>query len=102
MNFKSLTFSYSPSRKYLQKSQFAIPDDLRKEVNRRVKEGKELLHPGVFDDVQIAVEKLISHTTYPNFLKSELYLQHVQSMQVKRQAFRACIVIDHYYVCIIE
>lgn len=68
-------------RKYLQKSQFAIPDDLRKEVNRRVKEGKELLHSGVFDAVQAAVEKLISHTTYPNFLKSDLYLQHVQSMQ---------------------
>ncbi|KAK3928469.1 Axin-1 [Frankliniella fusca] len=68
-------------RKYLQKSQLAIPDDLRKEVNRRVKEGKELIHSGVFDGVQAAVEQLISHTTYPNFLKSDLYLQHVQSMQ---------------------
>lgn len=68
------------NRKYLQKSQLAIPDDLRKDVNRRVKEGRDL-HRGIFDAVQGAVEQLISQTTYPNFLKSDLYLQHVQSMQ---------------------
>lgn len=70
------------TRKFLQKSQLAIPDDLRKDVNRRVKDGKEPVHPGIFDAVQAAVEQLISQTTYPNFLKSDLYLQHVQSMQV--------------------
>ncbi|XP_052122889.1 axin isoform X2 [Frankliniella occidentalis] len=67
-------------RKYLQKSQLAITEDLRKEVIWRVKEEGEI-HSGVFDGVQAAVEQLISNTTYPNFLKSDLYLQHVQSMQ---------------------
>lgn len=77
-----LVFFYSLFRKYLNKQQLAIPDDLRKECNRQVKEAKEI-HPGVFDNVQAAVEQLISQTTYPNFLKSDLYLQHVQLMQVK-------------------
>ena len=35
----------------------------------------------VFDGVQAEVENLINETTYPNFLKSDMYLQHVQAMQ---------------------
>jgi hypothetical protein len=68
-------------RRFLLKTQLAIPDDLRKEVNRHIKEGKELLAGDVFDGVQAEVENLINETTYPNFLKSDMYLQHVQAMQ---------------------
>jgi axin 1 len=69
------------SRRFFLKTQLAIPDELRKEVNRHIKEGRELLVGDVFDGVQAEVENLINETTYPNFLKSDMYLQHVQVMQ---------------------
>ncbi|XP_067006128.1 axin isoform X2 [Anabrus simplex] len=68
-------------RRYFLKTQLAIPEDIRKELNRRIKEGKDLLEGDVFDSVQTEVERLINETTYPNFLKSDIYLQHVQAMQ---------------------
>lgn len=66
-------------RKFFLKSQLAIPEDVRKEANRRVKEGR--VDEKVFDAVQLEVERLINETTYPNFLRSEMYLQYVQSCQ---------------------
>lgn len=69
------------SRRFFLKTQLAIPDDLRKDVNRHIKEGKDMLAGDVFDSVQAEVENLINETTYPNFLKSDMYLQHVQAMQ---------------------
>ncbi|XP_021931929.1 axin isoform X2 [Zootermopsis nevadensis] len=68
-------------RRFFLKTQLAIPDDLRKDVNRHIKEGKDMLEGDVFDGVQAEVENLINETTYPNFLKSDMYLQHVQVMQ---------------------
>ncbi|XP_034176194.1 protein axin isoform X2 [Osmia lignaria lignaria] len=66
-------------RKFFLKSQLAIPEDVRKEANRRVKEGRA--DERVFDAVQLEVERLINETTYPNFLRSDMYLQYVQSCQ---------------------
>ncbi|XP_033189973.1 protein axin isoform X2 [Bombus vancouverensis nearcticus] len=66
-------------RKFFLKSQLAIPEDVRKEANRRVKEGR--VDEKVFDAVQLEVERLINETTYPNFLRSDMYLQYVQSCQ---------------------
>ncbi|XP_078046683.1 protein axin isoform X2 [Augochlora pura] len=66
-------------RKFFLKSQLAIPEDVRKEANRRVKEGRA--DEKVFDAVQLEVERLINETTYPNFLRSDMYLQYVQSYQ---------------------
>ncbi|KAJ9597773.1 hypothetical protein L9F63_011381 [Diploptera punctata] len=68
-------------RRFFVKTQLAISEDLRKEVNRRIKEEKNQLAGDVFDDIQTEVEHLINETTYPNFLKSDMYLQHVQTMQ---------------------
>lgn len=56
-----------------------MPEDVRKEAIRRVKEGR--VDGKVFDNVQMEVERLINETTYPNFLKSEMYLQYVQCYQ---------------------
>ncbi|XP_063229869.1 axin isoform X2 [Bacillus rossius redtenbacheri] len=72
-------------KRFFVKTQLGIPEDLRKEVHRRVKEGKDLLDGGVFDGVQEEVERLIDDTTYPNFLGSELYLRHVQAAQSSAQ-----------------
>ncbi|XP_066582059.1 axin-1-like isoform X2 [Prorops nasuta] len=66
-------------RKFIVKYQLAIPEDVRKEANRRIKEGRA--DRKVFDAAQLEVERLINETTYPNFLRSDMYLQYVQSCQ---------------------
>ncbi|XP_012226982.1 axin isoform X2 [Linepithema humile] len=66
-------------RRFFLKSQLTIPEDVMKEADRRVKEGRT--DQKVFDIVQLEVERLISETTYPNFLQSDVYLQYVQSCQ---------------------
>ncbi|XP_012273577.1 axin [Orussus abietinus] len=66
-------------RRFFLKSQLAIPEDVRKEANRRIKEGRA--DGKVFDAVQLEVERLINETTYPNFLRSDMYLQYVQAYQ---------------------
>ncbi|KAK0087338.1 hypothetical protein PV325_001223 [Microctonus aethiopoides] len=66
-------------RRFFQKSQLAIPDEVRKEATSRVKEGRA--DEKVFDAVQLEVERLINETTYPNFLHSEMYLQYVRACQ---------------------
>lgn len=37
--------------------------------------------PTVYDQMQQDIERIINETTYPNFLRSDTYLQHVQNMQ---------------------
>ncbi|XP_011330772.1 axin-1 isoform X2 [Ooceraea biroi] len=66
-------------RRFFLKSQLTIPEDVMKEADRRVKEGRA--DQKVFDIVQLEVERLINETTYPNFLQSDVYLQYVQSYQ---------------------
>lgn len=65
--------------RFFVKSQLQIPEEVRKEANRRVKEG--LVDRLVFNAAQLEVEHLINETTYPNFLRSDTYLQYVQSCQ---------------------
>ncbi|XP_054283765.1 axin-like isoform X2 [Macrosteles quadrilineatus] len=67
-------------RKYFLKTQLGIPEDLRLSVMRRIKAGTDL-DCGVFNESQREVERIITETTYPNFLRSEIYLNHVQAMQ---------------------
>ncbi|XP_036151413.1 axin isoform X2 [Monomorium pharaonis] len=66
-------------RRFFLKSQLCIPEDVMKEADRRVKEGRA--DDKVFDIVQLEVERLINETTYPNFLQSDVYVQYVQSCQ---------------------
>ncbi|KYM98095.1 Axin-1 [Cyphomyrmex costatus] len=67
-------------RRFFLKSQLSIPEDVMKEADRRVKEGRT--DHKVFDIVQLEVERLINETTYPNFLQSDVYLQYIQSYQI--------------------
>lgn len=61
------------------KSALPISEELRKEVGRQVKETQGTnQQENVFDLAQSDVERLINNTTYPNFLKSDMYLQYVQ------------------------
>ncbi|XP_020287994.1 axin isoform X2 [Pseudomyrmex gracilis] len=66
-------------RRFFLRSHLSIPEEVMKEADRRVKEGRT--DQKVFDIVQLEVERLIKETTYPNFLQSDLYLQYVQSCQ---------------------
>ncbi|XP_032673737.1 axin isoform X2 [Odontomachus brunneus] len=66
-------------RRFFLKSQLTIPEDVMKEADRRVKEGRT--DQKVFDTVQLEVEQLITNTSYPNFLQSEFYLQYIRSYQ---------------------
>lgn len=61
------------------KSSLPISDELRKEVGKNLKASTTFTPPIVlFDKAQEQIERLISNTTYPNFLKSDMYLHHVQ------------------------
>lgn len=65
-------------RRYL--TQLGISEELRKSVNRRIKDGSDL-NCELFTETQREVERIITDTTYPNFLKSDIYLEHVRTMQ---------------------
>ncbi|XP_024084321.1 axin isoform X3 [Cimex lectularius] len=69
-------------RRFFIKTQLmGISESHRKAVHRRLKDSNSICDKSVFDSTQAQIEALITETTYPNFLKSELYLNHVQSMQ---------------------
>ncbi|XP_025829569.1 axin-1 isoform X2 [Agrilus planipennis] len=69
-------------KRFFLKSSLPISEELRREVARQVKSSSSLNAPvALFDEAQAQVESLISKTTYPNFLKSEIYLHHVQTVQ---------------------
>ncbi|XP_008196701.1 axis inhibition protein isoform X1 [Tribolium castaneum] len=67
---------------YFLKSALQINDDLKKQIMRNLK-SPQCLEPPItlFDEAQAQIENLINKTTYPNFLKSDIYLQYVQSVE---------------------
>ncbi|BET01889.1 Axis inhibition protein [Nesidiocoris tenuis] len=67
-------------RRYFLKSQLGISDSQRKSVQKRVNDTSQY-DTHIFDKAQAQVEKIINDTTYPNFLRSDVYLNHVQAMQ---------------------
>ncbi|XP_028131949.1 axin-1 isoform X1 [Diabrotica virgifera virgifera] len=69
-------------KKFFVKSALPIDDELRKEIGKNIK-SSQCLEPPVmlFDKAQAIVEKLIDETTYPNFLKSDMYLQYLENIQ---------------------
>ncbi|XP_011866452.1 PREDICTED: axin-like [Vollenhovia emeryi] len=66
-------------RQFFLKSPLSVPEDIMKEVDRRVKEGRT--DHKVFDIAQLEVEQLINKTMYPKFLQSDVYVQYVQTRQ---------------------
>ncbi|XP_049823541.1 axin-1 isoform X2 [Aethina tumida] len=69
-------------RNFFVKSSLPISEELRHEIGLSVKSNACLEPPvTLFDKAQAQVEHVINTTTYPNFLKSDLYLQHLDSVQ---------------------
>nr|CAI5845532.1 unnamed protein product [Callosobruchus analis] len=69
-------------KKFFVKSALPIDEELRKDIGRSIK-FSQCLEPPVtlFDKAQAKVEQLIDETTYPNFLKSDTYLQYLENVQ---------------------
>lgn len=63
-------------RTFFVKSALPIDEELKKDIAKNIK-SSQCLEPPVrlFDEAQARVEQLIAETTYPNFLKSDMYLQ---------------------------
>ncbi|XP_014285784.1 axin isoform X4 [Halyomorpha halys] len=68
-------------RRFFLKTQLEIDESLRKQVHSRLKDSTTPLDIHVFDEACESVEKLITDTTYPNFLRSDVYLSHVRAIQ---------------------
>lgn len=81
-------------RKFILKYSLPIPEDVREKIGDIVK-SSECLYPPVtlYDSVQAQIENLLLTTTYPSFLKSDMYLQYVE---VKIGAY--CIGKQHFNV----
>ncbi|XP_030757670.1 axin isoform X2 [Sitophilus oryzae] len=69
-------------RQYFVKSALPISDELRREIGELFK-SSQCLEPPVtlYDKAQAQIENLIVTTTYPNFLKSDMYLQYLENTQ---------------------
>lgn len=79
-----------------------IKDELKAALALQIKEAKSkkydpnnpggvLLNASIFNDACKIVEKEMNDVMYRNFLKSDIYLDHVQNMQG-----------DHWYVFMIN
>lgn len=72
-------------KKFIRSKLVEIKPETREYIANKI-DSKVGLDQTIFDDAQRNTEDIIRETTYPNFLKSELYLQHIQLMQQKAQA----------------
>lgn len=74
-------------RKFFVKFALPINEELRKQISINVAEITsqsqclDTLPVTVFDEAQTQIEHFINKTTYPNFLKSEMYLQCLEVRQ---------------------
>lgn len=71
-------------RYFKASSPLKVNEALRKEVHRRVREvskGEVAPDRRLFDEAQKQVETFINETAYPEFLRSDTYVQHVSAMQ---------------------
>lgn len=67
--------------RFLKKSKLPIPEDIRQMIKMGLKDRNYVLRSDLFDQMQQNIEQIISETTYPHFLESELYLNYVQNYQ---------------------
>ncbi|GAB6026692.1 hypothetical protein CHUAL_013203 [Chamberlinius hualienensis] len=69
-------------RKYLRQNTIPISVHSRKCIHDRLYSKVDaVVDTTIFDKAKLEIEQLMSNSTYPNFLKSDIYLNFVQSMQ---------------------
>lgn len=71
-------------RKFITTTHLGVKEDLRREVTARMRDG--FIDQGIFDAAQNDVGQRINQTTYPNFLKSDIYLNYVQQLSQDSQS----------------
>lgn len=64
----------------MRKSQLSITEDLRRTIKAGLK-NEIRLSPNLFNHMQQEIVRIINETTYPNFLQSDLYIQHIEDAQ---------------------
>lgn len=72
--------SISASFRFLRKSQLSISEDLRSRIKTGLTSDAKL-DPHIFDHMQQDIVRIINGTTYPNFLQSDLYIQHIYNAE---------------------
>lgn len=68
--------------RFLRKSQLQTPEDIRRQIKNCIKNDISV-DPNIFNEMQENVMRMISETSYINFLQSDIYLNYVQKMQGK-------------------
>ena len=63
-------------KKYIKGDQLTLRVDIRKSIVDRL---KNEVHQNIFDPAQNEVEIMMKNDAYPQFLKSDIYLQYVQT-----------------------
>lgn len=63
--------------RFLRKSELNVPEDIKRTVKAGLKD-EIIVTPDLYDQMQSDVERIINETTYPNFLQSDMYLQHIR------------------------
>lgn len=64
--------------RYILKLKLPVPEELEDYI-KRILNGENLkLRPEMFDMLKLRVMQVISETTYPSFLQSDMYLQRLQ------------------------
>lgn len=76
---KSVT-SISVAFRFLRKSQLSISEDLRSRIKTGLTSDAKL-DPHIFDHMQQDIVRIINDTTYPNFLQSDPYIQHIYNAE---------------------
>ncbi|XP_013793328.1 axin-1-like, partial [Limulus polyphemus] len=67
-------------KKFIRSAVVQINPETRKEITDKI-EQKLGLEQSIFDKAQRDVEQVMSQTVYPNFLKSDLFLGYIHSLQ---------------------
>lgn len=68
--------------RFLKKSQLHIPEGLKQTIKLGLKDKNFIFTPDLFDQMQQDVEKVISETTYRNFLQSDTYINYVDNSPI--------------------
>ena len=66
-------------KKYIKGNQLTLKPEIKKCIADKIKIGTTLIDQGIFNDAQCEVELILRNCAYPEFLKSDLYLQYLQN-----------------------
>ena len=66
-------------KKYIKGDQLSLRTEAKKLIVEKLKAGENFMNQSIFDEAEKDVEECICSETYPQFLKSDLYILYVQN-----------------------